>query len=249
MQGLDNAVVVVTGAGRGIGRAIAAGYAADGAHVVLSARSTDELERVAGEIAAAGGSASVHEADVTDHDAVVRLMAAVVGERGRLDMVVANAGSGERGRPAVDWSVEQVRRLVELNYVAVWSCVAAAAPYLRAAGGGKILVTGSGTGHSVTPGLGPYGASKAAVASLVQTLATELRPVPIAVNELVPGPVRTALTGYGRGGGDAELDALLGGTGEWVKDPDDVVGLARLIAGFPDDGPTGQMFSLTGRVL
>ncbi len=191
MQGLDNAVVVVTGAGRGIGRAIAAGYAADGARVVLSARSTDELEQVAREIAAAGGSASVHEADVTDHDAVVDLMAAAVGDRGRLDMVVANAGGGERGRPAVDWTVEQLRRLVELNYVAV--------------------------------------------ASLVQTLATELHPVPIAVNELVPGPVRTVLTGYGRGGGDAELDALLGGTGEWVKDP--------------DDGPTGQMFSLTGRVL
>jgi 3-oxoacyl-[acyl-carrier protein] reductase len=103
-------------------------------------------------------------------------------------------------------------------------------------------------------GLGMYGISKAAVSHLVRQLAVEWRSRPIAVNELIPGPVRTAMTGYDNttaaepGATPNPMEHFAEAAQEWLKDPDDVAPLARLLCGFPTNGPTGQIFSLAGRV-
>ncbi len=99
-----------------------------------------------------------------------------------------------------------------------------------------------------------YGISKAAVSHLVRQLAVEWRSRPIAVNELIPGPVRTAMTGFNEaatsdpGAEPNPMEQFAAAAQEWLKEPDDVAPLARLLCSFPTNGPTGQIFSLAGRV-
>ncbi|MDR3098908.1 MAG: SDR family NAD(P)-dependent oxidoreductase [Paraburkholderia sp.] len=114
----------------------------------------------------------------------------------------------------------------------------AAIPHLRRRGGGKILVMGSGTRMRASAGQSAYAASKLAVWMLTQTLAVELQDAEISVNELIPGPVKTALTGHGQ----ARFPA-----GEWIKEPEDVVPLALHLATQPARGPTAQSYSLMRR--
>jgi 3-oxoacyl-[acyl-carrier protein] reductase len=111
-----------------------------------------------------------------------------------------------------------------------------------------VLVMGSGAGRRAGPGWAPYASAKAAVAMLVRVLAMELRADRIAVNEIVPGPVRTELADR-VGATDSIAGTVAGVATEWFKQPDDVAGLARFLATLPDDGPTGQTFSLLGRDL
>ena len=243
MQGVDlfSQVAIVTGAGRGIGRAIAEGYAAAGASVVLAARTASELDEVAAGIEATGGTALAVPTDVEDVGQVRALVDAAVARFGRLDLVVANAGVGGFGD--VDDPVDAFRRVLEVNTVSVFALVEAARPHLVGGGGGKVLVMGSGAGYRPFPGGGAYSASKAATAMLVRVLATELREAKVAVNEIVPGPVQTRLAGSVLGLDDLPAGIRL----EWYKQPADVVPMALFLAGLPNDGPTGQCFSLLGR--
>ena len=138
--------------------------------------------------------------------------------------------------------VETFRRGVDVNLVGVYALVDAARDAL-CRHGGKVIVMGSGAGYRPFPGGAAYSASKAAVAMLVRVLAVELREHQVAVNEIVPGPVRTELasTAVDR----TRLPSAV--ASEWFKEPDDVVDLALFLAGLPDHGPTGQRFSLLGR--
>jgi 3-oxoacyl-[acyl-carrier protein] reductase len=237
---LASKVAAVTGAGRGIGRSIAQAYAAAGAHVVLAARTENELHEVADSIKSAGGVASVAVTDVTDEESVERLFART-DELGRLDIVLLNAG-GLPGRgdiassPLEDWTAT-----FELNVTAAFLCARAAIPRLRASGGGKIILVGSGTGHTGATEFAAYSCAKAAQWMLARVLADELRGDPISVNEIVPGPVETTV---GTGAFDAAKYP-----GEWAKHPDDVVPLAMMLASQPDHGPTGQTYSLVRRRL
>ena len=108
---------------------------------------------------------------------------------------------------------------------------------------------GSGAGRANAGGLGPYSAAKAGVTALVRVLATELRGDNIAVNELIPGPVRTPALDIFSGAGEEERAQRIRAIGEWLKEPDDVARLALYLATLPTDGTTGQVFSLAGRVL
>ncbi len=247
---LAGKVAVVTGASRGIGRAVAEAYSAEGAHVWCAARTVTDLQEVVDGIADRGGSAAAVELDVADegsvHDAFARIETAGDG----LHIAVLNAGVAPPAAPVVDSDPADWRRTFDVNVFGVVSCATHAVPLLREAGGGKIIVVGSGTGHQTNKGLGTYAASKAAVASVVRTLALELRSDHIAVNELVPGPVATAMTGFPPAGGDDDVQPIVArGTQEWLKQPDDVTDLARFLARQPDDGPSGQVFSLMGRLM
>lgn len=233
-------VAVVTGAGRGIGRAIAEAYAAAGASVVLAARTRSELDVVASGVAAAGGTALVVPTDVADTDQVRALVDATAERFGRLDIVVANAGVG--GFADADDPVAAFRAVLEVNTVSIYALVDAARPLLSAQGG-KVIVMGSGAGYRPFPGGAAYSTSKAATAMLVRVLATELRPANVAVNEIVPGPVRTELASTVIDADDLPPAIAL----EWFKEPADVAGLALFLAGLPNDGPSGQSFSLLGR--
>jgi len=243
-QDLDGSVAVITGAGRGIGRGIATAYARAGATVVLAARTVPELDEVAAEIESEGGRALAVPTDITHPAQVDALFTRVADELGGADLLVANAGGTFGGGPIETSDLEAWQATFALNVDGVFLCAQAAIPQLRARGGGKIIVMGSGAGRRAGPGWGSYASAKAAVAMLVRVLAQELRADHIAVNEIVPGPVRTVLI--------ENLPTTVTGTiagvaTEWFKTPDAVADLALYLARLPNDGASGQTFSLLGR--
>ena len=236
---LEGQVAVVTGAGRGIGRAIACAYARAGAAVVCAARTRAEIDAVASEIEAAGGRARAVPTDVTKREAVDRLFDAAAEAFGGVDLLVINAGGSAAPGPVAESDPVGWRATLEVNLLGAYYCARAAIPHLERRGGGKIITIGSGLGHRGLPGGSAYACSKAGLWMLTRVLAQELRERGVSVNELVPGPVRTSL------GSPPERTGAF--EGEWFKDPDDVAPLALFLARQPNDGPTAQSFSLMGR--
>lgn len=249
-------VIVVVGGTRGIGAAIAADLATTGAHLVLAGRDVKGGAAVVERIADSGGNASVVACDVTSTESCDALFAEVAKAHGRLDTVFANQGVAGPSKRLTGWTTESIEQSLAVNLVGCVNIARSAEATLGADGGGRFIITGSGSGHENLIGMGMYGIAKCAVSHLVRQLAVEWRSRPIAVNELIPGPVRTEMTGFadsdpeaGAGADEtAAFEEFAKRAKEWLKDPEDVAPLARLLAGFPTDGPTGQTFSLTGRV-
>lgn len=245
-------VVLVVGGTKGIGAAIADDLAAHGASVVIAGRDVEAGEARVEDIIAAGGEAVMIQCDVTSSSDCDALGNSITDRFGRLDTVFANQGVSGPARPLIEWSDEAVARCLDVNLLGCLSLARASHSLLAAEGGGRFIVTGSGTGHGNTRGMGMYGISKAAASYLVRQLALEWRPQSIAVNELVPGPVRTEMTGFQPNEpADADpkpFEAFVKRTGEWLKDPADVASLAHYLAGLPTDGPSGQVFSMSGRL-
>ena len=127
---------------------------------------------------------------------------------------------------------------VAINLTGAYHCAKAAIPYLKARGGGKIITIGSGMGRRGAPGSSAYSVSKAGLWMLTRVLGQELRGDNISVNELIPGPVNTAMM---PANGSRTFD------GEWFKEPEEVAPLALFLAGAPDGGQTAQSFSLMRR--
>ena len=242
---LTGKVALVTGAGRGIGRAIATGYAAAGAAVSCVARTQSEIERTASEIRQNGGTAISVQADVTDYDSVVHAFDTAASELGGIDIVVINAGGNYDVSPDIEsGSPEGWANTVQVNLIGSYHTAHAAIPHLKARGGGKIIAIGSGIGHRGRPGESAYASAKAGLSMLVRVLAQELWQHNISVNELIPGPVlteRVARTFADRPDSVFQIDS------EWNKTPEDVVPLALFLATQPDKGPTGQTYSLMRR--
>ena len=240
-QSLDGKVALVTGGGRGIGRAIAIAFADAGAAVCCAARTRSEIEAVAGEIEAAGGQALAVTTDVADLASVQKAVDETAARFGGLDILVINAGVSP-GRSEVDGSDPAAwSQTIAINLTGAYHCARAAIPHLKARGGGKIITIGSGMGHRGAPGSSAYSCSKAGLWMLTRVLGQELRGDNISVNELIPGPVNTAMMP-----GPAAREA---GTfdSEWFKEPEEVVPLALFLASAPDGGQTAQSFSLMRR--
>lgn len=237
---LESKIVVITGAGRGIGRGLAIGFAEQGAQVVCAARTQAQLDETIDAIQDAGGQASAVHCDVTRPADVQNLYAATRATYGPVDIVIANAGGNFERRSVEDSDIDCWEQTLRVNLLGVYYTCKYAIPDLKTRGG-HIIVTGSGMGHRDGGAGSAYSASKAGVWMLVRNLATELRDYGICVNELIPGLVDTAILSEGERPAGSALSL------EWFKQPADVLPLALFLASQPPIGPTGQSFSLMRR--
>ena len=177
--------VVITGASAGIGAALAREFVRQGASVVVTARRLDLINRLAGELNAAGGVARAYACDVTRDEDVAALFATLAGTGTAVDIVVANAGFGVSGR-FQDLTLSDYRRQFETNVHGVLRTVYAALPALRASQG-QIVLIGSVAGHVPSPRASAYSMSKFAVRALAQGLKADLRGDGIGVTLISPG--------------------------------------------------------------
>jgi NAD(P)-dependent dehydrogenase (short-subunit alcohol dehydrogenase family) len=190
---LAGKTAVVTGSGRGLGRAIARGYADAGAAVVTSARTASEAESAAAEIRAKGGRAIALAADVADPAACAALIGKAVAEFGRIDVLACNAGiilpnSAEHATPA------ELDRTLRTNVGGYLYCAQAAEPHMTRRGGGSIVMTSSNASLVAFPDLLTYNISKGGVDQMVRTLAVEWGGRNIRVNAFNPGYLEHAMT-------------------------------------------------------
>ncbi len=187
---LDGKIAIITGSGRGIGRACALRYGAEGAMVVVNDIDAGNVERVTREIVSAGGRAVAHPCDVTDPAAVQAMVDRVVSELGRLDVLFANAG-GAMPKATHLTSVADYRQIIALNQDAVFYGIHAALPVFMKQKSGLFLTTASGAGQNGVADLAAYGAAKAAVINLMRVIAVEYGGMGIRANAISPGPMGT----------------------------------------------------------
>lgn len=192
MSELKDKVVIVTGAGRGIGASTARELARRGARVVVAARG-EQADKIAAEIGAAGGEALAAACDVADHASVARLVETVVGRYGRVDAVINNAGTVEPIGPIAETDPEQWARALEVNLVGAYHLVRAALPHMLEAGGGTVVNLSSGAAFRPMEGWSAYCASKAGLAMLTRSIDHEYGARGIRAIGFSPGVVDTEM--------------------------------------------------------
>jgi len=194
MRRLEDKIALVTGSGAGIGRAIAETFAREGAFVVVADRDEAAAQETAASIVKANGAASSHAVDVTDTAQVKSLMQAIGEAHGRLDVLVNNAGVGERS-DFRHLSDEAWERVWSVNLDGTVRCAREAFDLLKASGNASIVNLSSIMASKHTRQMAVYSATKGAVSALSRSLAVEYAPYGIRVNTLLPGYVETALIG------------------------------------------------------
>ncbi|WP_219892873.1 SDR family NAD(P)-dependent oxidoreductase [Aquisediminimonas profunda] len=247
---LDGEVAVVTGAGKGIGRAIAIGLAEAGADVAVASRTQSDLDNVASEIEALGRRAFALATDATDLAALERLADETIAQFGKMTIWVNNAGGIPDGTPRylTRTSEENFDAQIALNLKAVWMGSTVAARRMAEAGGSIINISSrSSFGPQVKNG--PYGAAKAAVNSLTTTLAVEVAPK-IRVNAVAPGPVPTEnfddCMGTDTDEKRARLLEMIGIPLGRYGEPEDIAAAVVFMASPAASWVTGQCLFVTG---
>jgi NAD(P)-dependent dehydrogenase (short-subunit alcohol dehydrogenase family) len=240
---------LVTGAGRGVGRAIARGLAEAGADVVINDLDAGRARAVAEEIVRAGGSARPAAFDVTDHAAVHAAVEAV----GRVDVLVNNAGNAGaegfgRRAPFVDTCPEEWEPFLQVNLYGAMHCAHAALPGMIAAGWGRILTIVSDAGRTGDPGGAAYSAAKAGAAGLTRALARENARYGITANNISLGTMRTDPTEplWSDPDGDLARTILRDYVVRRPGDPDEVAPLVVYLASDHASWITGQTYALNG---
>lgn len=191
---LAGQVCVVSGAGQGLGRAIALEMAAEGAKVVLLERNPATLQDVAAEVAAAGGAALAYQLDVTDYDAYSKAVADVVAKWGGIDVLVNNAAINPPTRTILDDTLEDWRRTIGINLESVYMGSKLVAPHMVAKKSGRIISIASIQGFASSGECGAYNAAKGAIIALTKSMAVELGPYDILVNAVAPGFMLTPMS-------------------------------------------------------
>lgn len=196
MKAFAGKSVIITGSGRGIGRAMAFAFAEEGARLGIIDQDGERAEKTAADLVAAGHKAFGMAVDVTDEASVTDNFARFANWAGGVDVLVNNAGISNR-QSVLDTPVEKWRRVLDVNLTGAFICARAAARLMIAQGkGGAIVNMSSVSGQRGGTGRCAYGASKAGIINLTQTLAIELAEKGIRVNAVAPGPTDTEMTNH-----------------------------------------------------
>lgn len=191
-KSLAGKTALITGASRGLGRAMAVALAAEGARLALVARDAEKLNAVRAEIESAGGHANVFIADVTAEDTVAKLEREVSRETGKVQILINNAGINIR-KNLTDFTLAEWRSVLDANLTSVFLVCRAFVPHMRGTGYGRVINMTSIMSHISLPGRAAYSSSKAALLGLNRALALELAPDGITVNGISPGPIGTEM--------------------------------------------------------
>lgn len=187
-------VCMVTGAGQGLGRAIALEMAGEGASVALLERNPETLAQVAAEIAAAGGVALPHALDITDYDAYAKAVAATMAKFGKIDVLVNNAAINPPTRTILNDTLEDWRRTIAINLESVYMGSKLVAPHMVEKKYGRIIHIASIQGFASSGECGAYNAAKGGIIALTKSMAVELGPHNILVNSVAPGFMLTPMS-------------------------------------------------------
>ena len=190
---LSHKVAIVTGAGRGIGRAIALAFAGEGADVVAVSRTIPEVEQTASEIKARGRKSLAIKADVSNQQDVQEMIALTLKEFGKVDILVNNAGVLGPIGPTWENNIEEWIRTVHINLVGTFLCSRAVLPFMMNQRWGRIINLSGGGAAYPNPRFSAYASSKAAVVRFTETLAEEVKDFNITVNVIAPGLVNTRM--------------------------------------------------------
>ena len=251
-RSLDGQVAVVTGAGRGVGRAIARLFAAEGADLAICARTASQLDPVAEELRAGGARVVSRIVDITEWDQVEAFAAEVAAEFGSVDILINNAAAGADTDPISDSDPLAWAKTVTTNVIGPYFVSRAFIDQL--AKGARVVNFGSGNGHKAVAGRSAYGVGKAGLSMLTKCMAVELWERGIEVNEFIPGPTATVMLPWATHLDDEEeIARQFGGLpspenpSERAKAPAEAAEHVLWLATRPAGGPTGQLYSLMRR--
>lgn len=190
---LENRLALITGASRGIGRAVALEMARHGAHVIVAARRVGALESLDDEIRGLGGSATLVKLDLTDGDKVDALGPTIYERWGKLDILVGNAGLLGPLSPLPHITADAWNAVFDINVHANWRLIRTCDPLLKNSDAGRAVFVTSGAAQAKRAYWGPYSVTKAALEALAKTYAHEVANTNVRVNLLNPGPIRTEM--------------------------------------------------------
>jgi len=254
MGQLEGRVAVITGGGRGIGRAIAQRYASEGAHVVISARTQTDLDAVLEQITAAGGPPGhAVVADAMDPHDARRPVTEAIDRFAKVDIVVNNVGGDVGGtRDPFTVTDQAFEDTLRFSLVSLWWTTQAALPSMRDQGYGRVIFIGSGASKVSGGSLG-YTSAKHAMVGLTKELAKSVAPFGINVNCLCPGWTNTSRIDFERMGQAEGLSAQKAhekyaaeALQNRVLEPDELAGMAVLLGSGDGSGITGQVISVDG---
>jgi NAD(P)-dependent dehydrogenase (short-subunit alcohol dehydrogenase family) len=252
---LKGKVAVVTGGSRGIGKAIAQGFAKAGARVAITSRKINDLEANAAEIKAFGGEAFPVQAHLGKMEEINKMVGTVMGKFGRIDILVNNAGSS----PAMGTVLETDERLWEtimnLNLKGLYFTSQAVAKVMKKQGGGKIINIASVDGFKPELGVSVYSISKAGVRMITRAFALELASFNIQVNTIAPGPISTKMLdshwfrlSQEEAKKEKEAMAKMTPMGR-IGEPDEIAGAAVYLASDASSYTTGTEIVVDGGIL
>ncbi|MGL5192612.1 MAG: 3-oxoacyl-[acyl-carrier-protein] reductase [Chroococcales cyanobacterium] len=246
VQRLRDRVAVVTGASRGIGRAIALALAAEGAKIAINyASNSTAADQLVEEITAAGGEATAIPADISKVDSVDALIKTVTDQWGRIDILVNNAGI-TRDTLLLRMKLEDWQAVIDTNLTGVFLCTRAVSKLMLKQKSGRIINIASVAGQMGNPGQANYSAAKAGVIGFTKTVAKELASRGITVNAVAPGFIATDMTKDLKGGEEILKFIPLARYGE----PEEVAGLVRFLAADPAAAYiTGQTINVDGGMV
>lgn len=249
MPDLTDCVVLITGASRGIGKAIAEAYADAGAKVVLTSRTQETLDEVAAEIESNGGTALPVAAHVGEMDAIQELLATVADAYGGVDVLINNAATNPHFGPMLTAEESHWDKTFDVNVKGYWRMIKACAPTMRQRGGGKVINIASVAGQQPMAGMGIYGVTKAGVLMLTEQLGAELASMNVQVNAIVPGFIKTKFSKAIWDNDQLSGSVMKATPQHRMADPSELTGLAMYLGSDDSNFVTGTAFRIDGGLL